>query len=483
MFFDFRQDPGKPQHSDPKGANYVYGVSNSRHPTQCQAYETRTLDLYPRMPEFFCVCELHFPKGLPAGDEVLIHLGRETKGWQLPNHPIDEYRFWFLENLAGELTFEPTGYRTYRIFNHPEPEKLQDSLVDITIKIEGEYPQLAPSNTRPTPGILWGDIHGMAFNQRPLDDFYHYARDIAKYDFAAAMLFSYNTCVKGIWNDVKEAAKRWTDPGRFLAIVGVEAATVPDGSHRNAYFFDPDSVPPIFCEDRPPARDDRLTRRFDPDTIICDNLDAYYAAVARYDGIVTGHFHTLDYQQEIIAEIWQKQVKSYGDEPHIFDLLNRGFHLGIVAGSDTHDSMPGNPDPEPYCPQPAGFMAVYAEEVSATAIREAIVLRRVYGTSGARIILGFSCGEEPMGSVLPFHSQRCFHIHVEGTATLKTIEIIRDGQTLHQFEFEEISFETTYEDTQPDEEREQWYVIIATQADGHRAWSSPIWFQPQTISP
>lgn len=476
--YDIRQGAGAPQCKHPDEPNYVSVKTARRAPVACHCYGARTLDLYPRMPEFIHVCELSFPQGMNEEDELRIALGGEDGLWEYPKHSIEAFHFWLLENPRGERAFKPTGYKTYRMF-HPATEscsRLQKELLSVSVEFTGDPPRPSEANTRRTPGILWGDLHGMAFNQRPLDDFYLYATEEAKLSFAAAMRFSYNICVDGVWQDVKDAAERFTVPGRFVAVAGVEFGTPPDGSHRNAHFFHPEHVPPIFFEERPPALDPRLIRRFSPDTVFCRDLDDFYATVDKYGGIVSGHFHTLQYEREIMAEIWQKQIGSKDEEEHIFGLLNEGMRLGIVGGSDTHDSMPGNPEPEPGCPQTAGFMAVLADEIIPDALREAILQRRVYGTTGARIALCFEASGYPMGSVVPRTVPRMFQVRVEGTAPLADVELIRDGVVVDRMEPSRIACEGVLRDPAPDDHRTHWYLLRITQQDGHRAWSSPIWF-------
>ena len=441
MLHDIRQDPGSSQADRPEDPNFLSARASSGKPVLLNTYETRSLDLYPRVPEFFHVCEFEFPDGLPADDVLLIELGGNEAGWQAPRHPISRFRFWFLDDFNAQISFDPIGYKTYRAFTVEHPERLQERIAEVAITVTGAPPQLDDVDRRKTPGIFWGDLHGMAFNQRPLDDYYQYARDIAGFDFAAALLFSYNICVADIWQEVKSAAERWSEPGRFLPVVGFEAATVPDGSHRNVYFLSPEKVRPIFCEDRPPARDNRLTRRFHPETIFCNSLEEYYQAVDRFDGIVTGHFHTLKYDREVLAEIWQKQVGPQGDEAHIFELLNSGMHFGIVGGSDTHDSMPGNPSPEPYCLQPAGFMAVIADALSPDDLKEAILKRRVYATSGARIVLDFRAGNAVMGNILTVDAQPRFNVRVEGTAPIEKLELIYRGEPILEEHPGQISYQ------------------------------------------
>jgi hypothetical protein len=282
--------------------------------------------------------------------------------------------------------------------------------------------------------------------------------------------------VEGVWEGVKRTAANHTRPGEFVAVPGVEFGTPPDDSHRNAHFFHPEDVPPIFFEGRPPAHDPRLMTRFSKDTLFPRDLDEFYATVRRHGGIVSGHFHTHRYDREVMAEIWQKQTGSAAEEGRIFELLNRGFRLGIAGGSDTHDSMPGNPRPEPSCPQTAGFMAVPAEQATPDAILEAIRERRIYATTGARIALRFEAHGRPMGSLLPTSAPRAFVVRVEGSAELDRLELIRGGREIDRTEPAGYAWEGVLRDPAKEAGDRAWYLLRVRQRDGHRAWSSPIWF-------
>jgi hypothetical protein len=324
--------------------------------------------------------------------------------------------------------------------------------------------------------VFWGELHGMAFNQRPLDDFYQYARDVTKLDFAAAMLFSYNICVQDMWRQVVEAAERNTREGQFIALAGFECGTPPDDSHRCAYFPDPRNVPPIFCETRPPAHDPHLHARFHPDTLRCETAEAFFRAVERYGGFVGGHFHTRTYRDERLAEIHQKQQPPVDEERRLFDLLRAGHRFGLVGGSDTHDSMPGNPHPEPGCPRPAGCTGVWAGELTVDSLCEAFRARRVFATTGERIAVRFDCGDAPMGSVLPASTLREFRIQVDAPHALARVELLHDGKTIHEWQPDSPRVDITHSPCPVSERRRESYLVRATQADGHRAWSSPIWF-------
>jgi len=489
--YDIRQRAGAPQAEDMSGPNLVTARLERGGKVSVTAYGARTLDLYPQVPEFLHVCELNLVSGMARGEELTIELG--GAGWEFPKRPIGDFSFWLIEGQPGQV-FAPTGYKTYRTFDPVPPS----DILSAGAAFEGEHPGPTPENRRPTPGILWGDLHGMAFNQRPLDDFYEYARAVAGFDFAAAMLFSYNVCVGDMWDHVKETAARFTCPGEFVAVPGIEFGTPPDGSHRNAHFFlHPERVPPILFEERPPALEPRLTDRFHADTIRCRDLEHFYETVAAYGGMVSGHFHTLRYEREHLAEMWQKQSGSAQEEERIFGLLSQGMRLGLVGGSDTHDSMPGNPAPEPGCPQAAGFMAVLADEVTPQALREAVMERRVYATTGARIVLRVDASGHAMGSAVRAETPRVFRVEAEGSAPLAAVELVRQGEVVDTADPSGVAWEGTLAD--PGDEidpsgavRDEtlsgqgvggmradpaWYLIRVTQTDGHRAWSSPVWFE------
>ncbi len=477
LIYEIRQDAGKPQAEDPDEPNYVSASIDGRS-VVCEGYHARTLELYPVVPEFLHFVEVTMTEGLPAGEQLEIQLGTESGLWTYSKTPIESFSFWLVEGGTPDRTFEPTGFRGYREYDPVIDIGNPDDLpLQVSIPFGGAYRPFTPENTRKTPGILWGEIHGMVFNQRPLDDYYSYARDVANYDFAAPMLFSYNVCVGDVWEGVKDAAERFTVPGEFVGIAGIEFGTPPDDSHRNAHFFCHDDVPPIFFEGRPPALDPRYMARLHPDTIVCRDMDHFYDTVAEQDGIVTAHFHTKTVHREILTELWQKQVGSQAEEARTFDLLNRGKRMGIVCGSDTHDSMPGNPDPEPGCPQAAGFMAVLSDELTPDAIKRAILERRVYGTTGARIALRVDSSGHLMGGILSTRAPREFIVSIEGTTDITSVELIHNGEVVDAQEPKGRVWEGELNEVTRLGHSPGWYVVRVTQQDGHRAWSSPFWFE------
>ena len=479
LFWDIRQGAGWLQRDDPGTGSFLSVHGPHGREIAAQVHSVRTLDLYPRVPEFTGVVECDLGDQ-PLSPEETIEI--RVENWQAPLQPIDPFRLWVLADNEGALDVVPTGYKTYRAFvergggKRVLHEQLVSQLSDVTLTVTGQHEPVAEIHRRRTPDVFWGDLHGMAFNQRPLDDFYEYAQKVTALDFCAALLFSYNTCVESVWEEVKEAARRHTAPGRFIAFAGFECGTPADGSHRCVYFPQPGDVPPIFCDSRPPAQDHVLQARFHPDTVLCETLDDLYGTVDSYGGFVAGHFHTTTYDRELLAEMWQKQVFPVDEEQRVLEYLRQGKRFGLVAGSDTHDSMPGNPYPEPGCPRQAGATGVYAEALTPEALVEAFRVRRVFATTGARMVVEFEANGHPMGSELPRDGAREFHIVVYGTTRLGSVELLRDGVPVSWWYPRESLFDVEVTDKSTLPSQGAFYLVRVEQIDGHMAWSSPIWF-------
>ena len=117
--------------------------------------------------------------------------------------------------------------------------------------------------------------------------------------------------------------------------------------------------------------------------------------------------------------------------------------------------------------------------------------RNCYATTGARIVLGFTIAGHQMGSELSTATKpglaitRYISGYVAGTTPVEKIEIIRNGEILHTYTPQCASYDFEFDDLhdlhnislQDPKENTlfSFYYIRVTQADGHMAWSSPIW--------
>lgn len=332
------------------------------------------------------------------------------------------------------------------------------------------------------PQFFWGELHGMAFNQRPYREYFEWAKEVACLDFAAGEYFSYNACVQETWDTLIEVWDAFEQPGTFISLPAVEYGTPPDISHRIAFYPSTHGLPPILCEERQAAHDPNLMARYSPETIVCADYRALYDLVRRHNGLLHGHFHTQFYAGEDLAEIYQKQPSDLvAEERKINGALQAGLKLGIVGGSDTHDSRPTNPFPEPGPVRPAGITGVWADRLDRPSLFAALRQRRCYATTGARMIVDFRVNGQLMGATVRANHHR-LRVEALGTADISRIELLANGVVRRAFEPRRqhaiVEDEWPAPADHPPGVRYCYARIF--QADGERAWTSPIWL---TASP
>lgn len=152
-----------------------------------------------------------------------------------------------------------------------------------------------------------------------------------------------------------------------------------------------------------------------------------------------------------------------------------------MGATDSHASRPGSCGiPGDLWAPRAGITAVFAETLDRASIYEALKNRRCYATTGARMILEFSVNGQPMGSETGCApgDERLIKGKVSGTAAVERVELLRDGEVVYRQSSagrrENASFE--YRDWRPIQ-AESCYYMRVMQADGHQAWSSPVWVE------
>lgn len=102
--------------------------------------------------------------------------------------------------------------------------------------------------------------------------------------------------------------------------------------------------------------------------------------------------------------------------------LSKGLRFGFVASSDSHSGYPGA--------YGEGVVGVWARDLSAPSLFEAIRARRTYAATGDRITLDVTLNDRPMGSELQAVADRQIDVHVEGQDVISAVELIRNGQVI-----------------------------------------------------
>ncbi len=352
--------------------------------------------------------------------------------------------------------------------------------------------------------IFWGDLHVHCYTCDGLGSFdtaYAYARNMAGLDFAG--LATHDTlCSDSDWQTMQRAATEHSVEGRFLTFLGYEYSErrvggdktvvlkqlderirrcVDDGSRTPAELWDSlrerDAITiPHSCTHRSMGT---CWEHHDPDLQRLAEIHSSWGT-SEYAG--NPWPVTQDHQHEVIVPDPGKSVQ---------EGLATGARVGIMGSSDNHSGQPG------YCTlmgswarrraYRGGIVATFAPKLTRNAVWDALRNRRCYGTTGERIVLhltvnGAFMGEEAVSDGGP----RGFSILAAGTAPLAEIAIVRNGETIHtvepgtedcEFEWEDDAalgplLRTGLHASTPF----VYYYVRVAQVDGHRAWSSPVWF-------
>ena len=105
----------------------------------------------------------------------------------------------------------------------------------------------------------------------------------------------------------------------------------------------------------------------------------------------------------------------------VFDGLNKGHKVGIIASGDNH-VVPAD--------QINGIAGVWAKANTKEAIWDAIQNKRVFGCSQNRIDVWFDIDNYPMGSTLEKgNTHKTAHVEVNANSKIKHVELIHNGDT------------------------------------------------------
>jgi hypothetical protein len=324
------------------------------------------------------------------------------------------------------------------------------------------------------------------------------ARDHLGLDFAVVSDHSeMGRLQHGEYAEIRTLARAFTAPGRFLSFSGFEWTAGSRYGHR-VVLFKQDETPQLAFTS--------------PEG---DTIEELYALARRHDGLMSPH-HTgqatwgrwnpdhHDAAVEPNFEIcsWHGRFEFYGNPwegrrqvpGHQYqDQLRRGRKVGVMGASDTHHLQPGE----------GGLTAVLAETLDRGPLFEAVRRRRIYATTGDKIVLEFTANGFPMGEEITAAGEVELKVRVEGTAAIDRVEIVKDlvdtfaavrieqnpsgadgafmlydpatpegGERLERADMSSLHF-TMRDRGRPG--REHLYYVRVTQANGQQAWSSPIW--------
>ena len=343
---------------------------------------------------------------------------------------------------------------------------------------EGERPSIEIAGVKHY--LWWGDLHVhtslTADAEGEVDELMHYARDKAKLDVVvmqendAASWLNHNDqgAYRGqVLTEAEYAlsvyfSRRYTEPGRFVALPGWEWSDRTDdgkSNHRTA----------IFAGDETP-----LVRHTEEDDfeLLCDKVEAAGGVMNSQHPDFQLVNRPCDANIEVAAG-WgvyiNKPEKIHAD-------LSAGFKVGFVATSDGHRRNPG---------VGGGITGFWAPELTPEAMVRALAEHRVYATNGSRVVLEATANGAFMGAdAISANGDVRLELRAEAPRPIVRAVLVRDGDEIRQVEGAGKSLRTDYTDRPGDGfhwyywrielegESPDWPANIKV-AEGHLAWTSP----------
>ena len=339
--------------------------------------------------------------------------------------------------------------------------------------------------------IYWGDMHGhtsISDGKGSLDDYFTYARDVAKLDFVVVSDHDFGNSApwrmpKEVWKLTQDKADQYTVAGTFVGIAGYEWTSQPKYWTPEELLF---SGPPRYYNHKNVYFPDRVAYLFSAKDAAYKSPNRLAYAVLKHGGLIhNNHPATniegrdqFDYDPaccsvivntEMLPDTIYHSGKTYAlhTERTLRDFLNKGGKTGFVGSTDTHE---GRPEPK---------TAVLATELTRPAIFEALRHRRNYAVLGAKIVLDFRINGHFMGEEIEIKGTPRILVDVKGTDKIEEVTIVRDGSTLHSLSPGTRNMRLEYVDYSFRGSSYYYLRVIQAGKDEHGnrscAWSSPIW--------
>ncbi len=306
-------------------------------------------------------------------------------------------------------------------------------------------------------GFFWGDLHAhTSYSDGSLlpADAYEYARDRARIDFFAVTDHSQQLTFDE-YADVIAQADRFDQPGRFVALYGVEST---EETGHLCFYLSP--TPRL-----PSGRDEiyqvlgrmHLLGHFNHPSMTANPKQDWKDD---FEG-----FHYAPTADQSMALV---EVRNLAEEAAYIAMLNAGWHVGAAGCEDHHEAKWGSGPT---------WTVVLARELTREAILDALWSRRAYSAADRNLRLTFTLDGEDMGAQVARRAGRvdCVVIAEDPDAgdAIDSIDLFLDGRLV--------------ETVRPKLRKYAWAVPVSltagrhycfvrvTQAGGRMSWSSPVW--------
>jgi hypothetical protein len=427
-----------------------------------------------------------------APENTLIELSyeqlRDNLKWKLF---VPETGFITLPNLY----FNEEGTYTITLKNLTSGEQFKSSPIRCYNELEG--------------GLFWGINHGESERVDSTEHIEtclrHFRDDRAMNYFIASPFEDIDETPNEIWKLIGNNIAEFNEAERFATMLGFQwASDKPDEGVRQ-FVYAKDTKTILRKSDPKYNSLKKIYKLISPREVIC--IPSFTMG-----GEYGFNFDTLYNEFERVVEIYNAWGSSecllkegnthpikcpgkggFNEVAHgsIRKALIDGHRFGFVAGGlddrGIYSDLFESPQ-EQYTP---GLTGVIAKDLSRESIFDAIYDRSCYATTGEKMILDFHIAGTKMGGEVKTEDKPGLRVNrhiagfVAGTNKLVSVELFRNGQLMKSFSAEGYSFDYEYDDMTPIDQHLLtsknvehpflFYYLRVKQADGHVAWSSPIW--------
>jgi hypothetical protein len=395
-----------------------------------------------------------------------------------------------LSNLSTH-TYTESDAGVYRFNNIVFANEGTRTIKVNTDVFETQSNPILVTKTAPDRLLLWGDLHGHTLfsdGRGTVEEFYDFADRVAGLDFCAVTDHAYQVRDE-MWSHTKNVTNAAYRPGHFVTLHAYEwSGLQPFGGDHNLFFLEDD--PPIY---RSTNMDDPRNFQTPSDVPKLENIELVYTemlARAKDNNIFCiphygGRPANPDYHNPKVQRMIEVFSEHRRSEPWANQFLSQEYRLGIMASTDGHYGNPGhgylyykNQNENALSDMEIGMaaVAVYAPERTRESLFKSLYERRVYATSGDRIVVDFSMDGHPMGSEYASETPPTLTVNAEGTAPFTRVEFKKNGVTLRAISPGTQTLKNiTWKDPIFKPNEPAHYYVRLLQENGEEAISSPVW--------